>query len=150
MLVYVLIFLPIGCRTETDVTNVPRFRDGWTPGGTYVLVQAVYLLPDDMLVPSGSPLAPPPFGKWQADPSSYPYITGIVSAGTRIRLSRLVWERSVAADDVIVYGKVLDGQYAGRELVLDLISAIIPAPPKNPITTFAIEPAYLRLVGPSE
>jgi len=151
LIVGAVLLFACGCRSETDVTNDPRFRDGWTPGGEYVLLKDVELDPSGALVPTGNSR------EWldtvlKANREAWKdYVVGPVYAGTHLRLSRLTWERSFENEIVRAYAKILEGEFAGREVGLALIDHSAPPKPHEDCPGYEVlNPKYLRLVPPGK
>ncbi len=146
----IFLTLSSGCRVESDVTNDPRFHDGWTIGGEYVFLKDAYLIESDFLmkpVPGGTF---PAVSEWKANPTEYSnMITGVIYSGTHLGNIRLSWVRSLDMNDVRVRGKILDGEFAGHEVrLLGITKVPDPALGFNLPYIESLDPTYLRLVSP--
>ncbi|MBI4560157.1 MAG: hypothetical protein HY706_21390 [Candidatus Hydrogenedentes bacterium] len=131
----------LGTLTEykIDRSNKDKYWGGYESGATYVLVQDVWLVEHEdwskrlVLTPISQPGEKRPglmrYGshewtreQYERDPAAFPMIRGIVSQGTRIRVTRvfehgaLVW-----GSGIFLFGEVLDGSHKGTEIdVTDL------------------------------
>jgi hypothetical protein len=143
----VAVIASTGCLTYTDVTNDPRFRDGWMPGGVYVLQKDHMLIMTDLLVdPADHPVPTP--ARWKSNPTAWPSCNGPVYAGTHIRLTRIIWAHSIDENNEQFRGKILDGEFAGREVYLPKnLYKLLPRQDGLP-ELYEADPYILRLESP--
>ena len=133
-----LCLLITACHSTVELSRGETEATDYVPGAVYVLLQDRYL--ESRVWPPGVGLpdvvansiiyyanGPSSIDEFRADPSRWPHILGVLTAGTRLRLQRIVHHRYPGLDDwYTASAVVVDGEFGGRDVELLRISAGVP------------------------
>jgi len=127
------------CSSTVDLSRDGGVATDYVPGSVYVLLHDRYLEYQGWPTGVGRPVvvassvtylpgtAPSSIEAYQATPSRWPHIVGVLSAGTRLRLQRIERHSYPMLEDWFeVYAVVEEGEFRGRDVDLTRISARVP------------------------
>ena len=129
--------LAAGCALPSrDVSFNQQYRTDYVSGQVYALKRAVLLERSSATSPECCLKNPrqiyplmDSITEWQRHPSRWPRVLGVMEAGTRIRIVKIVREDYVALDTrCIVQAEVLDGRFRGRLVSLNWVSKQVEQP----------------------
>jgi hypothetical protein len=151
-----LVLLAAGCATTgTDVSRDRRFPTDYVVGGVYALKQDRLVERTGTWPATGLVVKPPPqlnvpnaprsMAEYRAAPQRWPTVAGVMPAGTRVRVLKIVHVGSlqwVGLEAIAeVSGEVLDGPFRGRKVDLTWVSRTVQQhdPPSRMVWVEAAE-----------
>lgn len=163
LVVSVLGWAVIGCfygfEHRDVLTNRPECWGGFRPGQTYELLQDVFCIDGELdsyykCRADARDVHNPPQKYWPLTLPQYREMgikderVHIVSAGTRIRCSKIAGYRNVGVSLITVYGVILDGPNDNKEVSFgSLTTADQSSSQAKPYGTLQPRPEFLRAMS---
>ena len=136
----------VSCFGVRDVTFDPSFRIGYKKGDVYQNLEKMFIVDDrnPYLVIPGESF--PAISKYEKNKNDYKEIDGVLDIGNSLMIERLLYRRGFEGSYLDVFAVILDGDHAGKEVRLNLVSKIDYKPYPEGGTIPVPDPSLMKLI----